>query len=126
MATLSNNSANGRNEGSAKMTKLETVSKELFGEMREATKEERDSIDQAIQGKSVEIEGFNFFSNQLKEEKIRLELSKSEVQRLFEYMDEGIDDWFKYHQEHEGMIEFDFALKARLENALYMVTKEED
>ena len=57
----------------------------------------------------------------MSEEKIKMELSKEELQRLFDYMDEGLDNWFEYHQKNNGAFEFDSKLKARLENVLYMI-----
>lgn len=53
---------------------------------------------------------------------LEMELSKEEIERIFAYFDEGIDDWMEFHQKNEGSYELDFGIKARFENALYMVT----
>ncbi|MHC5375610.1 hypothetical protein ACYSNU_17725 [Enterococcus sp. LJL120] len=54
---------------------------------------------------------------------LNMELSREEIERIFEYLSEGIDDYVEYHEQHEGTYEFDSALKARFENALWDVSK---
>lgn len=55
-----------------------------------------------------------------------MQFTKQELERIFAYFDEGIDDWMEYHQKHEGIYEIDAGLKARFEDALYQMTPIEE
>ncbi|MDT2669979.1 hypothetical protein [Enterococcus dongliensis] len=57
---------------------------------------------------------------------ISMQFTKQELERIFVYFDEGIDDWMEYHQQHEGIYEIDAGLKARFEDALYQMTPIEE
>lgn len=56
-------------------------------------------------------------------EKIQVELSKEEVERLRDYMGAGIGEWFEFHRGQEEALEFDQILWGRLAHMLYELEK---
>lgn len=57
---------------------------------------------------------------------ITMEFTQKEVERIFAYFDEGIDDWMEYHQQHEGVYLLDSKIKRRFEDALYLMRPDEN